>query len=285
MYKTFLLGMMLMLSVFSASAAGEIIIDSECVMLEDIFPGIGIDEEVSCGLDYGETKTINRQMSMYIINKYNIQGARPGEVTFRRKGIELTEDRFRDDIENLLSVMYGKIDVEIGRIRMGRPFYFSEDKGYDIDLPKDRFGNVAVSVDNGVRKYNYTITLTAYADIYVAKSSIRKGDDIAEMVHKERYELGRVRGEPIRKIKGYIATRNISTGRPVTTSDVMEKPDAFEGTTVLIVYNSGGLNISTSGELEEDAYIGKNVRVKNTTSGKIIRGTYIEGRKVLVNSQ
>jgi len=254
-------------------------------MLEDIFPGIGIDDDVFCGLSYGEEKTVNRQMSMYIINKYNIVGASPGEVTFRRKGTVLTEDRFKKDIQDLLSVMYGDIDVEIGRIRMGRTFYYSEEKGYDIDLPKNRFGNVSVSVDNGMTKYNYTVNLAAFDDIYVAKSSIKKGQDIAGLVHKERYELSRVRGEAITSPEGYIATRNISTGRPVTTGDVMKKPDAFEGSTVQIVFNSGGLNVSTTGELEEDAYIGKNVRVKNSNSGKIIRGTYIEGRKVLVNAR
>jgi len=285
MLRIILLGMMLFLTAFSAFADDAIIIDSECVMLEDIFPGIGINEEVACGLGYGEEKTINRQMSMYIINKYNIVGARPGEVTFRRRGVELTEERFQKDITDLLSVMYGKIDVEIGRIRMNRPFYYSEKEGYNIDLPKNRFGNVSVSVDNGIRKFNYTVSLTAFAEIYVAGSSIRKGQDIAGLVHKERYELARVHGDPVKDVEGYIATRNIGTGRPITTGDVMKKPDAFKGTTVLIVFNSGALNVSTSGELEEDAYIGKNVRVKNATSGKIVRGTYAEGRKVFVNAQ
>jgi len=94
-----------------------------------------------------------------------------------------------------------------------------------------------------------------------------------------------VRGEPIDHPEGYIATRNLSSGRPVTTSEVMKKPDALEGTSVLIVYSSGGLNVSTTGDLMEDAYIGKNVRVKNTSSGKIVRGVYSEGRKVFVNAQ
>jgi flagella basal body P-ring formation protein FlgA len=285
MFRTVLLGMMLFLTVFSAFADDAILIDTECVMLEDIFPGIGIKDEVACGLDYGEEKTINRQMSMYIINKYNIVGARPGEVTFRRRGVELTEERFQKDIADLLSVMYGKIDVEIDRIRMGRPFYYSEADGYNIDLPRNRFGNVSVSVDNGIRKYNYTVTLTAFGDVYVAGSSIKKGQDIEGLVHKERFELGRIHGDPVKDVKGYIAIRNISAGRPITTGDVIQKPDAFAGSTVQIVYNSGGLNVSTSGELEEDAYIGKNVRVKNATSGKIVRGTYAEGRKVFVNAQ
>ncbi len=71
----------------------------------------------------------------------------------------------------------------------------------------------------------------------------------------------------------------------MTTGDVIKRPDAFEGSTVAIVFNNGQLNVTTGGgELLEDAYIGKNVRVKNTASGKIVRGKYSKGRKVLVNS-
>jgi len=285
MLKTFVLIVLLLSGMFTAGASGAIIIDSDCIKLEDIFPGIGIKEDVYCGLNYGEEKTINRQMSMYIINKYKIEGARPGEVTFRRKGVLLTEEKFKNDITDLLSVMYSDLDVEINNIRMGRDFYYSEEVGYTIDLPKNRFGNVAVSVDNGKVTFGYTVNLVAYKDIYVSKGSIKRGQDIDKMVALERYDLSKIHGEAIDNPKGYIATRGISAGRPVTTSDVMKKPDALEGTNVMLVFKSGALNVSTAGELLEDAYIGKNVRAKNVTSGKIIRGTYAGDRKVLVNTQ
>ena len=285
MFRTLALAVMMLLAAFAAQASEPITIDSPCIMLEDIFPGIGIKDSVYCGLDYGEEKTINRQMAMYIINKYNIQGARAGEVTFRRKGVLLTEERLKKDLSDLISIMYKEIEVEIGTIRMGRDFYFSEKDGYKIDLPKDRFGNVAISVDNGVRQFNYTVSLKAFKQIYVSKGSIKKDQDIEQLVGLERYDMSRIHGEPLDSPKGYIATHNISEGRPVTTADVMKKPDATEGTTVLIVYSQGQLNVSTTGELMEDAYEGKNVRVKNSASGKIVRGVYTDGRKVLVNPE
>jgi len=251
MFKKILFAVLLLMLSITAYAENVIVIDSECIMLEDIFPGIGIEDDVYCGLDYGEEKLINRQMSMYIINKYKINGGRPGEVTFRRKGTLLTEDRLMRDVSDILSVMYSGLDVEISGIRMGRDFYYSETKGYKLDIPKNRFGNVSVSVDNGIRKFNYTVNLKAYKEIYVATGSIRKGDNISNHVALERYDLSKVRGEPIDNPEGYIATRNLSSGRPVTTSEVMKRPDAFEGSSVLIVYDSGGLNVSTTGELME----------------------------------
>lgn len=284
MFRAFVLSLLVFCAFFRADAAGVITIDSPCITLKDIFPDIKIKADIYCGLDYGQEKTINRQMSMYIINKYNIQGARPGEVTFRRKGILLTENKLRDDLSQLLSVMYGDVEVEIANVRMSRDFYYSKKKGYDIHLPKDRFGTVIFSVDNGTSKVNYTAVLKAYKSVYVAKSSIRKGEDLAGKVSLERHDLSRVRGEPINTPEGYIADRNISAGRPVTTAEVMKKPDAFKGSSVQIVYQQGALTVSTRGELMDDAYIGKNVRVKNTESGTVVRGAYAEGRKVMVNS-
>ncbi len=247
MYKSLVLIVMLISSFISARAYDAIVIDSECIMLEDIFPEIGIKDEVFCGLGYGEEKTVNRQMAMYIINKHNIQGARAGEVTFKRRGTLLTEDKFKSDIQDILSVMYGDLDIEIGTIRMGRPFYYSESKGYDIDVPKNRFGNVSIAIDNGMRKFNYTVNMKAYKEIYVSKSSIKKGSGVENLVALERYDLSKVRGEPIDDPAGYIASRNISIGRPVTTGDVIKRPDAFEGSTVAIVFNNGQLNVTTGG--------------------------------------
>lgn len=285
MFRIFTAAVLIAFPVFFSWGYSVITIDSECVMLRDIFPGLEIDDEIYCGLDYGETKLINRQMSMYIINKYNIEGGRPGEVTFRRSGTLLTEDRLTRDISELLSVMYSGLDVEIGSIRMGREFYYSEDKGYDIDLPRGRFGNVSVGVSNGIRSYNYTVSLKAFKDIYVAKTSIRKGEDISGKVELQRYDLSRVRGEPLTETEGFIADRNLSAGRPVTKAEVIRKPDAFAGTSVVIIYSEGGLSVTTTGELLDDAYIGKNVRVENSASGKIIRGVYTGDRRVSVNSQ
>jgi flagella basal body P-ring formation protein FlgA len=284
MLKRLLIVFFLLVTIIPAEAENVIVIDSECIKLENIFPDIGIDEDVFCGLDYGEEKVINRQMAMYIINKYDIKGARPGEATFRRSGVLLTEDRLRSDIESLLGLMYGEVDVEVGNIRMNRDFYISPDMKYDIDIPQNRFGNVPIHVDNGNKKYSYTVSLRAFKEIYVTTSSIRKGESIKGKVSLFRVDLSKVRGEVIDSPDGLIATRNIGTNRPVTTNYVMKRPDAFEGTSVLIIYKSGGLSVSTTGELLDDAYLGKNVRVKNTASGKIVRGVYSENRKVIINN-
>lgn len=275
----------ILLLFFARAEANVIIVDSECITLRDIFPNLPINDNVFCGLDYGQEKVINRQMAVFIINKYKIAGVSPGEATFRRKGAEVNTDRFKEDIKNQLTMMYPDMDVEVEEIRMTRPFYVADSMQYKIDVPANRFGNVSIGVDNGVRKYSFSVLLKAYKEIYVASGLIRKGEDVASKSTLMRMDMGKVHGDPVMKLKGYIATMNIPAGRPITSGVIEKEPDALKDSNVTIVYKSGNLEIVAQGRLIEDAFEGKIVRVENISSGKIIRGEYASGRKVIVNSR
>lgn len=265
--------------------ANTIAIDSECVTLRDIFPSMTINDNIACGIDYGQEKVINRQMASFIINKYGIKGAVPGEVTFRRNGTIVSEDRLRQDIKNRLSVMYPELDIEINAVRMSRDFYTADGKNYNIEIPANRFGNISVTLDNGFKKTSYSISITAFKEIYVSSAQIKKGEDISDKVTLFRTDLSKVHGDPIKSPDGFIAKMNISSGRPVTSNVVDKRPDALKDSAVTIVIKSGNLEVFASGTLMEDAYEGKIVRAENTASGKIIRGEYREGRKVIVNAR
>lgn len=279
--------LLLVLMLFAAGFvhASTLLINSECITLKDIFPSIGINDNVLCGIDYGQEKTVNRQMAVFIINKYGIKGAQPGEVTFKRSGILITEDRLRQDIKNQLDMMYPDLDTEITAMRMSREFYAPDNMQYSIDIPKGRFGNISVTLDNGFKKTSYSISVTAYKEIYVTTMPVKKGEDIKDKAALLRTDLSKVHGDPVKTPEGFIAKMNISSGRPVTTSVVDRKPDALKDSSVTIVYKSGSLEIIASGTLLEDAYEGKIVRVENSASGKIIRGEYADGRKVIVNTR
>ena len=283
MRKLFLLILTVLISL--SASAGTIMINSECIKLTDIFPEIGIDEDIACGLDYGQEKTINRQMASYIINKYGIKGAQPGEATFKRNGTLISEERLKDDIKNQLSVMYPDLDVEVTAVRMAKEFYAAPGGQYTIDLPAGRFGNISMTLDNGYKKTSYSVSLTAFKNIYVTKTQVRKGDSVKDSVALMRTDLSKVHGDPIDTPDGFIARVNIAAGRPVTSNIVDKQPDALKDTNVTIIYRSGALEIAATGILREDAYEGKIVRVENASSGKILRGVYQDGRKVLVNER
>lgn len=263
-------------------AANVVTIDKDCITLQDIFPSLSGNDEIFCGLDYGQEKTINRQMSAYIINKYGVKGAQPGEVTFRRSGTLLTESRLKEDIKNQLSMMYPGMDIDIDNVRMGRDYFIPDNGQYTLDIPQNRFGNLMINVDNGVRKYTYSITLTAYKNVYVTNGPIRKGDPLDGRVTVMRTDITHMRGDAVTDIKGYIARMNIGAGRPVINGMVEKRPDALKNTQVNIVYNNGVLEINATGKLLDDAFIGESARVENSDSGSVLRGIYQGNRTVLI---
>lgn len=266
------------------SAENVVIIDKDCVTLRDIFPSLSINDDIFCGLDYGQEKTINRQMSLFIINKYNIKGAQPGEVTFKRSGTLLTEDRLKEDMKNQLSMMYPDMDVTIDTIRMGRDFYIPNNMQYSIDIPQNRFGNISISLDNGVHKYTYSVSLTAYKNIFVTNGPIKRGDEILGKASLMRTDMSRIHGDPVTQLNGYIARMNIPAGRPVTSNILDRKPDALKDASVNIIYSSGSLEVSATGKLLDDAFEGESVRVQNASSGTVLRGIYKGNRTVLISN-
>lgn len=268
----------------------EVTIDSDCVTLHDIYPDAGMQDNVYCGLDYGQEKIVNKQMTEYLIEKYGIKNAVPTEIVFRRKGNLLTEDRLRADLQNRLAIMYGGMDITVDKIRMGREYYLPDNMQYKIIIPQNRFGNISVTLDNGVKRYTYSVTITANKEMLVATMPINRGESIEGKVAMMKTDLAKVRGIPITETAGYIARTTIAAGRPVTDALVDRKPDAVKDSPVTVIFKHKGKDQKddgklVTGKLLEDAYKGKIVRVENSAGGKILLGEYTGDQKVLVNAE
>ncbi|WP_303850616.1 flagellar basal body P-ring formation chaperone FlgA [Seleniivibrio woodruffii] len=264
----------------------EILIDSECIKVSDIFEGSEIDENAVCGLDYGQVKIVNRLMSQTLISKYGLKGEEPQEVIFKRKGVLLTEERLRADMKNLLAIMYPDMEIEIEAVRLGRPYYLPENMQYNIDIPRNRFGNISVTLDNGARKYTYSVSIAAYAEGYVAVKSIEKGERLTDKnVKRKKMDLFRARGELLHDIEGYSARTAITAGKIITENMADKVPDAAKGAPVYLLQSEKDEPKAMAGTLLEDAYLNKKVHVVNINSGAIFIGTYVEPKKVLLEKQ
>jgi flagella basal body P-ring formation protein FlgA len=83
-------------------------------------------------------------------------------------------------------------------------------------------------------------------------------------------------------IKGQRARRNIGP-RTVLRKDQLEFPPAVKkGDRVLIVAESGGLRITTTGEVKSQGKVGDRVRVENLDSNKTLFARVIDARTVQV---
>ena len=84
-------------------------------------------------------------------------------------------------------------------------------------------------------------------------------------------------------IKGQRARRNIGP-RTVLRKDQIEFPPAVKkGDRVLIVAQSGGLRITTTGEVKNAGKVGDRIRVQNLDSNKTLFARVIDARTVQVD--
>ncbi|TCK62316.1 flagellar basal body P-ring formation chaperone FlgA [Seleniivibrio woodruffii] len=281
----FLFSAMVIFSGFTY-IGNEIVIEKDCIAVSDVFEGTDIEEDVVCGLDYGQVKIINRLMSQTLISKYGLKGEQPREMIFKRKGVLLTAERLKADMKNLLTIMYPEMEIEIDAIRMGRAYYLPENMQYSIDIPGNRFGDISVTLDNGVRKYTYSVSITAYAMSYVAVKQIERGEPLTdENVKLKKVDLSRARGGLLHGIDGYFARVTIAAGRIVTENLADRRPDAAKGSPVFLMNDEKDEPKNMTGTLLEDAYLNKKVKVLNIQSGMILTGTYMQNRRVLLEKQ
>ncbi|WP_067099986.1 flagellar basal body P-ring formation chaperone FlgA [Marinomonas atlantica] len=82
---------------------------------------------------------------------------------------------------------------------------------------------------------------------------------------------------------GLIASRNIRINNFIT-DHVTEQPDLIKkGSNVLITAQSNSIVVRMNGVALEDGIKGQQIRVKNTSSGRIIYGKVVSDAEVLVN--
>ncbi len=277
-----LLAVFMAAASFSAHAANVITIEKECVTVEDVFPNIGIKDQVFCGLDYGETRKLSTQLATHIINKYNIKAA-PGEAYFNRKGKKIEQPEIEAKIYEKLSQIYPHADLQIDKIRIQSDIYTAENGKFSVDISNPRIGGMYGRLNNGFKEIGFTVYVKGYMEVFVTTDRIRKGDNVANYVKTEKVELSRLRGEPVASVEGLIATRNIGAGVPLTGEFVSEQPDLPEGAAVRLVYKGSGIHLEARGILQENAFSGNIIKVKNADSGKIVTAKYQGGRTAVVN--
>ena len=84
-------------------------------------------------------------------------------------------------------------------------------------------------------------------------------------------------------VVGKQSTRSIQSD-DVITANAIERPTLLKrGSPITLVFDSGSLRVETQGVAEEGGKMGDLIQVKNSTSGKMLRGMVLDERNVRVN--
>jgi hypothetical protein len=183
---------------------------------------------------------------------------------------------------------YPPSDVEVANL--GLPSTAPEHASWDVDLNPDGpyCGGVPMRVtafgDKGaVFRYNLRPHVTIWIEAPLADRNTDPGEPVTLRIG--RIPLETLRGEnPVDPETPLQARVTLLEGDPVTEERARPLPDAREGSSVTVVAGRGAVLVQAPGRLDEDAYVGKPVRVVNLATRTVLTGTYRADGLVQVGS-
>ncbi len=205
------------------------------------------------------------------------------------ENIRLAAERF---IHDELDITPGDeaVEVQIGRLdnrlRLARC-----SKALETQFPPGgrRDGNTAVQVqcEAPVSWSIYVpVTVERYAEVLVANRNLRRQHTILPGdLRTKRIQTSRHAGsyfEDKGELVGLQTRRNIRPGQILGQQHVTQREVVSRGQRVTILAENGSVAIRMQGEALENGVLGDRIRVKNSSSGRIVEGEVLESGHVRV---
>jgi len=130
------------------------------------------------------------------------------------------------------------------------------------------------------------VSIAKITEIYVASNALMKGDIVsAEDLRLVQTDINKLRTRPItnpESIIGMVVKRNISTGSPFSKRYIKLPTIVKRGDAVNIIASTTGLNIRMVGKAMGSGALGQRIRVKNTSSKRMVEAIVVDANTVKV---
>jgi len=137
-----------------------------------------------------------------------------------------------------------------------------------------------------LKKFPVSVNVNVEKQVYVAARNIGYGDVIREdMLVLEKRRLGddfRAHFSEMRQLANCESKLTIKPGTVLTRRMIRSVPAVHRGRQVNVEIRAGRLSVSTHGKAKSDGYVGEDVRVVLSETGKIIRGEIVSVNNVVV---
>lgn len=169
---------------------------------------------------------------------------------------------------------------ETSTVNVVRPLSQKEPKGLFTLL-------VEATDENGDSEtFQVRLKIKLFADVVVATDRLGWHQMISEDVVKmERMDVTNLYDQPatsLADIVGQRTSRNISRGAIITSSSYEAIPQIEAGRPVSIVYAGDLYTVTAHGKALQDGYTGDFVKVKNQSSGKVLKAQVVDQNEVRV---
>lgn len=283
MKNLFIIASLVLLMSSTAIAQKAIILNEECVYLDQLTAKTIPHIEVYCGLQPGENKLFTKDQIQNYLLREGINAKVINDVNVKRSGEKISEESFTNKLIELYSQDNGDIELIVEQVRIPSNVYAEENNSFEVIADTTKFGGNYAQIKIGTKKFQAYYYIKAYKDAFVTTNRLKAGDLIDGNYIKEKVDVTNIKGKLITDINKLQATKSMPKGKILTQDLVEAKPELKKGETVKIVYNNGILAIETKGVIEENATLGQPVSVKNINSQKIITALYVGNGVVKAN--
>lgn len=203
-----------------------------------------------------------------------------------------TEEALVDELVRMygLDTAWCEVTIEISRLRT------REVEPGEIRLraitQKEPVGlfTVAAEISRGggrVESGQVRFRITRYAEALVAAEKIDMRQDLRpELFERRRVDVTdmfEATVGSVEQIAGFRSAKMLRKGTVLTTSCLEEPPDVESGRTVTILYVDGPCRIAASGTALQPGRAGDYVKVRNSSSGKIVLARVVDGGAVMID--
>jgi len=230
-----------------------------------------------------DTNSIVQKLTRAVTTPAEIKWSGAETVTVKRQGITITAQNIQKTIEAYLTE-HSKVlpDARYTFTPKDPPLPFMIPTG-DVEweiipsnpdiIGSNRFSLIG-RIDNQVVK-NFSVrgTLEVLAPVAVAVSNLRRGDLIAEtQVQMEPRDISTLRAPclQLQQVIGKKLLQSIKVGSVIDLSSIEFPPVVKKGAFVKILGQNNGLQLTASGIAKTDGKQGQIIKVKNTSSDKVI---------------
>lgn len=144
----------------------------------------------------------------------------------------------------------------------------------------------AFNKDDVLSRFLATALVDDWRSIPVVRGRLDKGSVIADSdIHIIRANLANLPNDvalTTDQIAGRRVTRALTSGSPISLSDVDIPPVIERGKPVKMIFKNGGFTASATGIATENGFSNSIIKIRNDRSNKIVRGKVISSDEVLV---
>ncbi|GAB7140456.1 hypothetical protein RsTz2092_04050 [Deferribacterales bacterium RsTz2092] len=266
----------------------EITISSECATLADVLVGqessSAGNTTIQCGFMAGDSRIVQSSLVLSAIKRSGVSFDGELEMSYR-----ITRDSREIDTAELHTALleryvgqYPAHKVEVVSIRLTRPLYIAVDGDYELIIDTARVGQTSGTVRAGRGKVGFSYTVKLFTEGYITSERIKAGENLSGKVIAALIDVTSLKSELVMDIPKLRASRALAKGKPLTADVTAPRPERVKGDAILLVYNTGTIQLEVAGVAEGEAIQGKTFPVKNSISGKTFNAVYQgDGRAIV----